>query len=202
MLPLSLVIGSSALMGCRAHREPLYARESISSDRIYVRVSDAHVRGERVFVKTWVHNQSDKPMVVYRSDLALRLGDGTLLPGPRGRRAEKPIVIEPGRARTVKVGFIAPDRAELSSARLVMSGVQIGHGGPRTLGEIGLSKRASFILADPVRSGTPAEDQEAEMQAQSAEEPSDEEVEAVEADAAEGEAAEPEDSGAWQIGAN
>jgi hypothetical protein len=198
LLPVVLVAGSSLLGGCRVHHEVRYANETVAEDRIHVRVSTAHVRGDRVVVKTWVHNQSDRPIAVRRSDLGLKLADGTVLHGMRGRRHDRPVVIAPGHGRFVKVGFRAPAGAEIGDARLVMSGVRVGQDAPRTLGDVAFSRRGTtFVLGgqEPAEADEEAAQQQAEIaEAAATEDPQDaEEVEDVEAE-------EPEDDGSWQIG--
>lgn len=200
-LPLVLFVGAASVAGCRPRREPLYARASISTERIHVRVSDAHVRGRRVYIKTWVHNQSGRPMVVHRDDLALRLADGTVIPATSGRRSRRPIVIAPGRSRNVKVGFRAPEGADVASSSLVMNGIQLGAGSPRSLGEIALSKGRSTFVLRPARSQDESdevvESDVDEEPAPPGPQPTDDADEDDDADEEEVES----DDGSWQIGA-
>ncbi|MBK6519134.1 MAG: hypothetical protein IPM79_38405 [Polyangiaceae bacterium] len=209
ILPLALLLASASTAGCRTRYVPIYAHEVGANERVHVRVNEAHVRGDRVVVKTWVHNQSDKPMVVHRDDLALRLADGTVVQGVTGKRSSRPVVIAPGKARVLRVGFDAPGGAELKTARLVMSGVEFGTSGPRTLGEIGMSRKVSTFLLNPDSAAQPAAEPVAGPAAGPAAEPAAEAgvesepaaVETEEEDDAElEEPSEPEVDEPWQIG--
>lgn len=204
-LPLALLLGTASLMGCRVRHVTHYAHEVASDERVHVRVDEAHVRGERVVLKTWVHNQSDKPMVVHRDELALRLADGTVLPGESGKRARKPVVIAPGKARVLRVGFNAPSGSELKTAKLVMSGVELGESGPRTLGEIGMTRKVSTFLlggaaAQPATEPA-SEPAEGEAEPAAAAEPAAVEAEEdPEEESEEPAEVEPEVDEGWQIG--
>lgn len=154
----ALLVGSLSLMavttGCRAPREPLYAASAVVGDAVLVRVSDAHVRGDRVVIKASLQNTTDRPLQVDRSALALRLPDGRVLPGPQGYRARKPLTIAPGRDKTVRLTFRARGVRDLSSAHLVIGGVSAAPDHePRTLGEIALSNEYA-VPTPPHRRGT------------------------------------------------
>lgn len=158
-----LLLGSLSLAaapGCRAHREPLYAASAVVGDAVLVRVADAHVRGDRVVIKASLQNTTDRPLSIDRSALALRLPDGRVLPGPQGYRARKPLIIAPGRDKTVRLTFTARGVRDLSSAHLVIGGVSAAPDHePRTLGEIALSNEYA-VPTPPHRRGArhPAEE--------------------------------------------
>lgn len=141
-LVLVVVGASAAISGCRARREPLYGHTTVVSDALLVSVTDAHVRGERVVVKTWLQNQTGKPVIIHRDALSLKLADGRVLLGPRTGRSAKPLVIPPGKGRAVRVGFRTNGDTDVHAAKLLLSGVFVeGESQPREVGEIALSSR-------------------------------------------------------------
>jgi hypothetical protein len=141
-LVLVVAGAAAALNGCRARREPLYAHATVVSDALLVSVTDAHVRGERVVVKTWLQNQTGKPVVIHRDALSLKLADGRVLSGPRSGRAARPLVIPPGKGASVRVGFRTDGETDVHSAKLLLSGVFVqGESEPREVGEVALSSR-------------------------------------------------------------
>lgn len=141
-LILVVVGASAALGGCRARREPLYGHTTVVSDALLVSVTDAHVRGERVVVKTWLQNQTGKPVIIHRDALSLKLADGRVLTGPRTGRSARPLVIPPGKGRAVRVGFRTDGETDVHAAKLLLSGVFVqGESEPRDVGEIALSSR-------------------------------------------------------------
>jgi hypothetical protein len=141
-LVLVVLGASAAVSGCRARREPLYGRATVVSDALLVSVTDAHVRGERVVVKTWLQNQTGKQVVIHRDALSLKLADGRVLTGPRTGRSARPLVIPPGKGRAVRVGFRTDGETDVHSAKLLLSGVFVqGESQPRDVGEIALSSR-------------------------------------------------------------
>lgn len=143
-LVLVVAFVGAAASGCRARREPLYAHATVVSDALLVSVTDAHVRGERVVVKTWLQNQTGKPVVIHRDALSLKLADGRVLTGPRSGRAARPLVIPPGKGRAVRVGFRTDGETDVHAAKLLLSGVFVqGESQPRDVGEIALSSRRS-----------------------------------------------------------
>ena len=85
LLILVVLVGSVAVSGCRARREPLYGQATVVSDALLVSVTDAHVRGERVVVKTWLQNQTGRPVIIHRDALSLRLADCLLYTSPSPR---------------------------------------------------------------------------------------------------------------------
>lgn len=142
LLVLVVVGGTAAISGCRARREPLYGQATVVSDALLVSVTDAHVRGERIVVKTWLQNQTGKPVIVHRDALSLKLADGRVLTGPRSGRAARPLVIQPGKGRAVRVGFRTDGETDVHAAKLLLSGVFVqGESQPRDVGEIALSSR-------------------------------------------------------------
>lgn len=141
-LVLVVIGASAAVTGCRARREPLYAHTTVVSDALLVSVTDAHVRGERVVVKTWLQNQTGKPVIINRDALSLKLADGRVLTGPRTGRSARPLVIPPGKGRAVRVGFRTDGETDVHAAKLLLSGVFVqGESQPRDVGEIALSSR-------------------------------------------------------------
>ena len=139
---LVVVGAAAAVSGCRARREPLYGQTTVVSDALLVSVTDAHVRGERIVVKTWLQNQTEKPVIIHRDALSLKLADGRVLTGPRSGRAARPLVIQPGKGRAVRVGFRTDGETDVHAAKLLLSGVFVqGESGPRDVGEIALSSR-------------------------------------------------------------
>jgi hypothetical protein len=141
-LVLVVLGASAAVSGCRARREPLYGHATVVSDALLVSVTDAHVRGERVVVKTWLQNQTGKPVIIHRDALSLKLADGRVLTGPRTGRSARPLVIPPGKGRAVRVGFRTDGETDVHAAKLLLSGVFVqGESQPRDVGEIALSSR-------------------------------------------------------------
>jgi hypothetical protein len=189
---LSLAVGAASVTGCRPPKEQLYARPALVGETVYVRVTDAHVRGERVFVKTWMQNRTDDPVVIDRDALSLRLPDGRVLPRSSGRTTRhKPYVLGPGEGRDVFVDFRARGEylGDLSHAFLVVDGVLVGDDPkPRTLGEISLATSPSRASA-PQAKESPASEGAGEPEA---EEPAEEESDEPQAEQEQGED--------WEIG--
>jgi hypothetical protein len=151
---------SAAVSGCRARREPLYGHATVVSDALLVSVTDAHVSGERVVVKTWLQNQTGRPVIIHRDALSLRLADGRVLPGPRGGRASRPLVIPPGKGRAVRLGFRTDGETDVHSARLLLSGVFVqGESKAREVGEVALSSNRA-PMGEPAKKRVPAANQE------------------------------------------
>ncbi len=148
---LALLLGAAALTtGCRGPRESLYATPGVVGETLLVRIADAHVKGDRVHVKAWLHNKGNTPVTVHRDALALRLADGRVLPGPQGGRAARPIVIKPGKAKVVKVAFDTGGDYVVDEAKLVLGSVYVqGEPDVRTLGEVALSSKQKPRAARP-----------------------------------------------------
>ena len=206
VLTAALAVSSFSLGGCGRHRgEPLYASTVIVGDSVLVRVKHAYVKGDRVVVKTYMENRTDKPVTIDRDAIALKLNDGSVIPRASGRTTQhEPYVLSPREGRDVHVDFRLGGRnAHIDEAALVIDGVTIGDEEPRELGEVALSSRHAIRRNIAKQSA-------AEHEAAKAEQGEEEELE----EAAPGEeAAEPSDASepseaeeeaepaeSWQIG--
>jgi hypothetical protein len=204
VLTAALAVSSFAVGGCGRHRgEPLYASTVIVGDSVLVRVKHAYVKGDRVVVKTYMENRTDKPVTIDRDALVLRLNDGSVIPRASGRTTQhKPYVLAPREGRDVHVDFRLGGRnAYIDEAALVIDGVAIGDEEPQELGEVALSSRHAIRRNIAKQS---AKEHEA-AKAEQAEEEEVEEAAPSEAgeDAGEPAPAEEEEEDAaesWQIG--
>jgi hypothetical protein len=204
VLTAALAVSSFAVGGCGRHRgEPLYASTVIVGDSVLVRVKHAYVKGDRVVVKTYMENRTEKPVTIDRDALVLRLNDGSVIPRASGRTTQhKPYVLAPREGRDVHVDFRLGGRnAYIDEAALVIDGVAIGDEEPQELGEVALSSRHAIRRNIAKQS---AEEHEA-AKAEQAEEEEAEEVAPSEepGDAGEPAPAEEEEEDAaesWQIG--
>jgi len=136
-----------SLVACSAHR-PLYAQPAQLPGGVYVKVTEAYVTGERLYVKTWMMNTTQGPVTIDRDGIALRLPDGRVLPRAEGTFTQhKPYNLAPGAGRDVHVDF--KDAAEfegVTSATLIVGGVSFGvDPTPRVAGEVPLG--ATFVSA-------------------------------------------------------
>ncbi len=206
VLTAALAVSSFAVGGCGRHRgEPLYASTVIVGDSVLVRVKHAYVKGDRVVVKTYMENRTDKPVTIDRDALVLRLNDGSVIPRASGRTTQhKPYVLAPREGRDVHVDFRLGGRnAYIDEAALVIDGVAIGDEEPQELGEVALSSRHAIRRNIAKQS---AEEHEAAKAEQAEEEeaeevaPSEEPGDAGEPAPAEEEEEEEEAAESWQIG--
>lgn len=129
------------------HAHPSHRTVAVQ-DTVLIKVRSAHRRGDNVYVKTVVHNRGNKNLVIRRSQLGLRLGDGTVVQAPQSYRQSRPIVIRPGEARRLGVRFHA-GRVDVAASSLVLSGVRVGRETPQNLGEVSLSSENPVMLRPP-----------------------------------------------------
>lgn len=205
LLVAAVALSSASLTGCGRHRrEPLYASTVIVGDSVLVRVKHAYVKGDRVVVKTWMENRTEKPVTIDRDAIALRLDDGTVIPRASGRTSRhEPYLLAPGSGRDVHVDFRLGGRSPaVDQANLVIDGVTVGDEEPRMLGEVALASRhgvrrnVAKISAEEREAHAERQDAEAEEAEAEAEATAEEVEEAVEATDEAEEAAE-----SWEIGA-
>lgn len=111
----------------------------------------ARARGNHVVVKAAIMNQSPEPMVLHRSELGIRLADGSMLPPPRGRDGT-PVIVGPGEYRTVKVRFPSRRGVDLTDARLVIGAVDYAGGVVENAGELALRGEGRTLVLGPAGS--------------------------------------------------
>ncbi len=206
LLVATVAISAASLGGCGRHRgEPLYASTVVVGETVLVRVKHAYVKGDKVVVKTFMQNKTDKPVTIDRDAIALKLSDGSVIPRASGRTTRhEPYVLAPGEGRDVHVDFRLDGRqASVDHADLVIDGVSVGDDMPRLLGEVALASRHGIRRNVAALSQAERDAASEETEADEAEEvESDAEAEA-EADSAtepveEAPAEEPAEE--WQIG--
>lgn len=150
ILPLAiLAVAATGAAGCRIHHVRGPSRAALlADDGVRIRVQGARARGNHVIVKTSIMNQSPEPVVLRRSELGIRLADGSMLPPPRGRDAT-PIVVGPGEYRTVKVRFPSRRGVDLTDARLVIGAVDYAGGVVQNAGELALRGEGRTLVLGP-----------------------------------------------------
>jgi hypothetical protein len=139
-------------------RTPFYAPPTRLPGGVFVKVNEAFVRGERLYVKTWMMNETQGPVTIDRDGMALRLPDGRVLPRAEGTFTQhKPYSLAPGAGRDVHVDFKdeANEFEGITGATLIVGGVSYGTDpAPRVAGEIPLS--ATFAPSPPPPGPPPA----------------------------------------------
>jgi len=86
LLVATVAISAASLGGCgRPRGEPLYASTVVVGETVLVRVKHAYVKGDKVVVKTFMQNKTDKPVTIDRDAIALKLSDGSVIPRASGR---------------------------------------------------------------------------------------------------------------------
>jgi hypothetical protein len=160
--PRVLVLFFCALVLCVVAcgvRRRLYAQPAQLPGGVFVKINEAYVAGERLYVKTWMMNTTAAPMTIDRDGMALRLPDGRVLPRAEGTFTQhKPYNLAPGAGRDVHVDF--KDAAEfegVTSATLIVGGVFFGADPtPRVAGEVPLGEAFVSVPAGgpPATQGT------------------------------------------------
>ena len=130
-----------ALVAC-SKRVPLYAAATTLPSGVHVRVHQAYIDDDRVYVKMWMMNGTQVPMRVDRDGMSLRLPDGQVLPRSVGVTTRHNVYdLAPGQGHDVFVDFRATrDLDMLSEATVILGGVSFGTDPtPRVAGELPLS---------------------------------------------------------------
>lgn len=120
-------IGLSSV-GCGT-RVPLAAPEQVVGNAVFVRVKEAYVIGDRVYVKTWMKNQTDQPITIDRDGMQLKLESGAVLDRSSGKTTQHtPYSVAPGTGRDVHVDFRgdADTLATMNKCWLVLGGIMVG----------------------------------------------------------------------------
>jgi hypothetical protein len=156
-----LLAGCVALAGC-AKREQLYAAPVTLAGNVRVQVYDVYGRGERIYVKSTVANDSGARIVVDRDEWALRLPTGEVLRRSIGLTTQHiPYTLEPGTQRTVYVDF-RKEGADLGrmadGSALIVGGIGFGTDPtPRVIGEVAIGSHPTESQAlSPFPAGGPA----------------------------------------------
>jgi hypothetical protein len=152
---------ASALIACGPRRE-LTAPPQVVGDVVFVKVKKAWVTGPRIYVQTWMKNQSKQPMIIDRDGMQLRLLDGDTLERSSGKTTQHtPYQLAPGIGRDVHVDFKVDDAAKLEGlqkAYLILGGISLGDGvEPKVVGELEL-----VVSAGPDEGGEPAAEEKEE----------------------------------------
>lgn len=134
--------GAAALGGC-ASKIFLSGAEGVVGDTLLVRVKDAWVTGERVYVRTWMKNQTDEVVTIDRDGMQLRLADGTVLDRSSGKTTQHtPYSLSPGMGHDVYVDFRGdPDAlASMKECWLVVGGILVGKASAaKSIGDVRLT---------------------------------------------------------------
>jgi len=135
------------LAGCSS-RVSLYAPPTNLASGVYVKITQAYVRGDRIYVETWIMNATQGPIAVDRDGFALRLPDGRVLPRSSGTfTRHTPYQLAPGVGRDVNVDFKG-DVDGVTAATLLVGGVSFGTDPmPRMAGEVALS--TTYVAPQP-----------------------------------------------------
>ncbi|NUO52762.1 MAG: hypothetical protein HOV80_28285 [Polyangiaceae bacterium] len=140
----AFVLGTAALtlVACGPRRE-LTAPPQVVGNVVFVKVKKAWVTGSRIYVQTWMKNQSKQPMIIDRDGMQLRLLDGETLERSSGRTTQhSPYQLAPGIGRDVHVDFMVDDVAKLDNlqkAYLILGGISLGDSvEPKVVGELEL----------------------------------------------------------------
>jgi hypothetical protein len=131
-----------SLIGGCSSRVPLYAPPQSLPSGVFIKVTQAYARGDRIYVETWMMNATQGPIGVDRDGFALRLSDGRVLPRSSGTfTRHTPYQLAPGVGRQVNVDFRSDDGFDgIASATLIVGGVSFGTDPmPRVAGEVALS---------------------------------------------------------------
>jgi hypothetical protein len=138
------MLGALALgvSGCGPRRD-LIAEPQIVGNTIYVKVKEAYIMGGRVWVKTWMKNQTKQSIIIDRDGMQLRLDDGEVLERSSGSTTQHtPYQVAAGIGRDVHVDFQAdPKKLQtIKKAWLVLGGIMIGDSvEPKVVGELELT---------------------------------------------------------------
>jgi hypothetical protein len=139
------VVGLSSA-GCGT-RVPLAAPEQVVGDALFVRVKEAYVVGDRVYVKTWMKNQTDQVMTIDRDGMQLKLEGGAILDRSSGKTTQHtPYSVAPGVGRDVHVDFRgdADTLQTMDRCWLVLGGISVGkETAGKSVGELELKVSAA-----------------------------------------------------------
>ena len=134
-------VGLSSV-GCGV-RVPLAAPEQVVGNAIFVRVKEAYVSGDRIYVKTWMKNQTDQVITIDRDGMQLKLEGGAVLDRSSGKTTQHtPYSVGPGVGRDVHVDFRgdADTLATMNKCWLVLGGIMVGkETAGKSVGEVELT---------------------------------------------------------------
>jgi len=159
-----LVVVAVALLalGC-GKRVQFYAPPAQLANGVYVKVLKAQARGERIYVETYVTNNSGKAIRVDRDAWTLRLPTGEVLPRSIGRTTTHDLyTLEPNQGREVHIDFKKEghELSAIGSAQLIVGGIWFGDDpNPQIVGEIPMSTTplSQQLDAPPPLTGPPDE---------------------------------------------
>jgi hypothetical protein len=139
--------------GCGKHVQ-LYAMAPTLSASVQVRLKEADISGDRVYVKMYMTNTSGDVLHIDRDGMSLRLPNGQVLPRSVGKTTmHKPYDVPPGQGHDVFVDFRADhDLADINGATVILGGCSIGSEAAHVIGELPLSttyQNAPPPAADP-----------------------------------------------------
>jgi hypothetical protein len=141
--PLSVLalILLALVAGC-SKRVMLYAAPTTLPSGVHVRVQQAYVDDERLYVKMWLMNGTQTPIHIDRDGMSLRLPSGEVLPRSSGVTSRHNVyAVAPGQGHDVFVDFRAShDLGPLQEATVILGGISFGTDPtPRVAGELPLS---------------------------------------------------------------
>jgi hypothetical protein len=145
-----LCLGLLALgvAGC-AHKVFLHGPIAALSRGVNVKVTQAWIKGDRVYVRTYVTNGSEGDLRIDRDGWSLRLPSGEVLPRSVGVTTRHNLyTLLPGGGRDVYVDFRmhGADLSGLSGADLIVGGVSFGADlTPHVVGEVPLTRTPSAV---------------------------------------------------------
>ena len=129
-------------LGC-GPRTQFKAPPMLLDDGVHVEVTDAFVRGDRIFIEAWVTNDSKKTIRVNPEGWAVKLPTGELIAQRVFAQEPDVYLLGPAAERRVDVDFRQPgyDLAGLGDMRLVVGGISIGESSTEfVVGEIPLTQ--------------------------------------------------------------
>lgn len=142
--------------GC-SKRVALYGAATTLPSGVHVRVHEAYVSGDRIFVKMWMMNTTAQSMTIDRDGMSLKLPGGQVLGRSVGMTTQhRPYVVAPGQGHDVFVDFRSEAGFEgLSGANVVLGGISFGQDPtPRVVGELPLS--TTYVQSEqPVMTAPP-----------------------------------------------
>lgn len=156
LLVLGLVL-AALVAGC-SRRVMLYAAPATLPSGVHVRLQQAYIDDERLFVKMWVMNATQVPIRVDRDGMSLRLPTGEVLPRSSGVTTRHNVYdVAPGQGHDVFVDFRASrDLDDIAEATVILGGISFGADPmPRVAGELPLST-AYVQSSAPVMTAPPA----------------------------------------------
>jgi hypothetical protein len=144
-------------VGC-SQRVPLYGAAATFPSGVHVRVYEAYISGDRLYVKMWMMNTTALPITIDRNGMALKLPGGQVLGRSVGVTTQhRPYILAGGQGREVFVDFRSDGGFEgLTGANVVVGGISFGQDPtPRIVGELPLS--TTYVQSEqPVMTAPPA----------------------------------------------